>query len=440
MRIKVFREETTKEAMDKVKEEFGPDAVILHTKKYKKGGFLGYGSKHVVEVTAAIEDTPPRQRLLPPLPPLEPQEKEKEFLPQAKPVVPRQVLNNYKSSSALPPLEEQKEQDKKEEQLLQEAEKAAPEEAFAPLDAAKLSEEKSSVTAKEAEQEKHIKQLQHELDQMKIMLEHMVHDKAAKNEELSITTLKDALVKQEVEDIFIDEVLAALGQEKGLLPKESLEAKELLTEFIKSRMNGSCGIEIEQGKPKMVALIGATGVGKTTTLAKIASRFVLEQGLRAVLITADTYRISAVDQLKTYSDIIGLPLEVVYAPNELKKAIDRHRDKQLILIDTAGRSQHNDYQLNELHDLLSVNEGIEKHLVLSATTKYKDLIDIIRKFSFCAPDKIIFTKTDETCCIGMILNLLLKYPITLSYFTNGQSVPDDIFPASADNLAELLLR
>jgi len=158
------------------------------------------------------------------------------------------------------------------------------------------------------------------------------------------------------------------------------------------------------------------------------------------LITADTYRISAVEQLKTYSDIIGLPLEIVYSPAELKAAIDKHSDKQLILIDTAGRSQHNEFQLNELRDFLAVDHSIEKHLVLSATTKYKDAVDIIRKFSLCVPDKILFTKTDETSSIGLILNIAQQYALHLSYLTNGQSVPDDIFPARSKSLAEMLLR
>jgi flagellar biosynthesis protein FlhF len=187
-------------------------------------------------------------------------------------------------------------------------------------------------------------------------------------------------------------------------------------------------------------LIGATGVGKTTTLAKIAARFVLEKGVKAALITADTYRISAVEQLKTYSDIIGLPLEIVYSPDELKVAIHKHKDKDLVLIDTAGRSQHNDYQMKELQDFLSVDGRIEKHLVMSATTKERDAEDILEKFSVCKPDRVIFTKTDETGSVGLILNLLSKRDIAVSFLTNGQSVPDDIIPATPAELARLLLR
>ena len=191
---------------------------------------------------------------------------------------------------------------------------------------------------------------------------------------------------------------------------------------------------------RTVALIGATGVGKTTTLAKIAARFVLEKGVKAALITADTYRISAVEQLKTYSDIIGLPLEIVYTPQELKVALHKHRDKDLLLIDTAGRSQHNEYQMKELQEFLAVDKRIEKHLVMSATTKSRDAADILEKFSVCNPDRVIFTKTDETSSVGLILNLLRDKEIALSYLTNGQSVPDDIIPATPAQLAELLLR
>ena len=186
--------------------------------------------------------------------------------------------------------------------------------------------------------------------------------------------------------------------------------------------------------------MGTTGVGKTTTLAKIAAKFVLEQRTNVALITADTYRISAVEQLKTYSDILELPLEIVYNPQELASALERHRDKELILIDTAGRSQHNEYQLRELEEFLRVNPRIEKHLVISATTKYTDARHIINKFSQVEPDKIIFTKIDETASLGMIINLLRDKKYALSYLTTGQSVPDDIERASSDILTTLLFR
>ena len=170
------------------------------------------------------------------------------------------------------------------------------------------------------------------------------------------------------------------------------------------------------------------------------AKFVLEMQVSTALITADTYRISAVEQLKTYSDILGLPLEIVYSSDALQQAIKKHSDKKLILIDTAGRSQYNDFQMKELCDLLSGDSDIEKHLVLSSTTKNRDAEEILAKFGPCQPERVIFTKTDETSSLGLLLNLLYKRKIALSYVTNGQSVPDDIIPASFGKLADMLLR
>ena len=292
---------------------------------------------------------------------------------------------------------------------------------------------------KAQQQEKTIQQLQQELDQMKVMLERVMTEKMADSP--STISVRQALAEQEVDEEIIQNLLHSTSDMNLLLDKAAPAAQAYLADYFSQTIElPDEGIEIQAGETKIVALIGATGVGKTTTIAKIAAKFVLEKGISAALITADTYRISAVEQLKTYSDIIGLPLEIVYSPPELKTAIEKHRDKQLILIDTAGRSQHNEFQLQELKEFLAVEPAIEKHLVLSATTKYKDAVDILRNFAVCAPDKILFTKTDETSSIGLILNLVYQYPITLSYLTNGQSVPDDIFPAKSDSLAEMLLR
>ena len=132
-------------------------------------------------------------------------------------------------------------------------------------------------------------------------------------------------------------------------------------------------------------------------------------------------------------------MEIVYNPQELASAIERHRNKELILIDTAGRSQHNEYQMRELEEFLRVNPRIEKHLVISATTKYTDARQIMSKFSQVTPDKVIFTKVDETGSLGMIVNLLHDSKYSLSYITTGQSVPDDIERANSDILTNFLL-
>lgn len=419
MRIKVFKARTTKEAMARVKSELGLDAVILHTKRYRKGSFLGYKGKEMVEVTAAVEDMPKRQTKEVPLP--------KKVVEEQERFVPKNVLNRYKTDASLPDVKQEPkkvsaEPNKKKRVIKADDQKMQ----FADI-------------IQEDPQEKRIEQLQQELSQMKLMLEKVMVENAGSGS--NIISLKQALLEQEVNKDIVENIVGGTKDLSILLDKQNPETESYLSEYLEDALRISQeGIEIPAGQTKIVALIGATGVGKTTTVAKIAAKFVLEKGLSVALITADTYRISAVEQLKTYSDIIGLPLEIVYSPTELKTAVEKHRDKQLILIDTAGRSQHNEFQINELKEFLAVDPLIEKHLVLSATTKYKDAVDIIKKFSPCLPDRVLFTKTDETSSIGLIINLAQQYSIKLSYLTNGQSVPDDIIPAEPKSLAEMLLR
>lgn len=459
MRIKVFKAPTLKEAMAQVKLELGIDAVILHTKRYRKGGFLGYKSKEIVEVTAAIEDPEKKVRRSVVLPkPAEP------ILP---PAVPRNVLAQYKTAgtsriaapmvSAAAPVSvvspvpvssaEQAASLPKGNVPLQavEPEAARPRiikadqqvmPAFVPVQETDTPKEAATEPDSAVQTEK-IHALEEELVQMKDMLTRVMSQEVP---ESSVVTLRQALREQEVAEPVLKDMVSQMTAGAILADKSSSAAREALEKYLKKAIHVNEGISLENGKVKIVALIGATGVGKTTTLAKIAARFVLEKGVSMALITADTYRISAVEQLKTYSDIIGLPLEIVYSPEELKKAIHKYRNKQLILIDTAGRSQYNDYQMQELNELLAVEPDIEKHLVMSSTTKSRDALDILEKFSACQPDCVLFTKTDETSSLGIILNLLHEKKIALSYLTNGQSVPDDILPANVEALTELLLR
>ena len=482
MQIKVFKAATMKEAMEQVKETLGRDAVILHTKKYKDGGFLGYRSKEIVEVTAAVEEesafgTGKKRRSA-----SASKEKAKAAEPAQEtsavpPILPNAVLSQYKThgteqgvemaaqgageppqaSIQLPsfpsfgnPGEIAAEEDasvaepqpsriikaetlkprkKKKEKKTESEYTPKPEEGH-PL---MSPEEYEAASREDAEK---IQKLEDELAQMKALLAQVM----SKDQTEGHLSLQEALHQQDVDSAILDDMAARSGAGETLADMRSPEAKITLRNFLERVVKYSEGIQLKNNGSRIVALIGPTGVGKTTTLAKIAAGFVLEQGISAALITADTYRISAVEQLKTYSDIIGLPLETVYTPDELRMAIRKHSDKQLILIDTAGRSQHNEYQMKELKDLLRANSRIEKHLVLSATTKSQDAADILEKFSACKPERVIFTKVDETCSVGLILNLLYGKEITLSYLAYGQSVPDDITPASAEKLAELLLR
>lgn len=408
MIVKVFAAATMQEAMARVKSELGIDAVILHTKKVHKGGFLGYMGKEIVEVTAAIEEAPKARSTKPAF---------------NGPVVPKAMVRQY---AALPNPDQGNQLEEKSSASRQEAGIED-----------KSSKERMENKMNDPQAEK-ILYLQRELERMKTTLAKVMSESAERK--TGETSLYEALLENEVDDKIAQEIISGILDESILLNKDRPEAAAHLCDYFERVSRPASGIETEGDRPKIVALIGTTGVGKTTTIAKLAANFVLEKGCSVALITADTYRISAVEQLRTYSDIIGLPLEIVYSAMELKGAIDKHSDKDLILIDTAGRSQHNAFQLNELRDLLAAQADIEKYLVLSATTKYKDAVDIIRKFSLCAPDKLLFTKVDETSGIGMIVNLIHQYPVTLSYFTNGQSVPDDIAVMDARKLAELILR
>ena len=214
----------------------------------------------------------------------------------------------------------------------------------------------------------------------------------------------------------------------------------LLREQVYPFFQNAEGIVLRPGYCKVVALIGPTGVGKTTTVAKLAANFALREKYRVALITADTYRIAAVEQLRTYADLIGIPIEVVYTPPELRQALARHQDKQLVLIDTAGRSPANQPQMAELNALLAVDPGIEKQLVLSATTKFTECMHAVRRFQESNPQKYLFTKIDEACNLGTVFSLLVQAPKPLSYITTGQNVPDDIEPANPERLTSLVLR
>jgi len=190
---------------------------------------------------------------------------------------------------------------------------------------------------------------------------------------------------------------------------------------------------------KRIALVGPTGVGKTTTIAKIAARCVGTFHKSVALITIDTYRIAAVEQLKVYGEIMGLPVEVVLTPTQFKNALEHHRDKDVILIDTAGRSPKDTISIEELATFLTDELDIEKHLVLSATTRDVESIEAVSHFQKLNLDRTIFTKIDECSNLGVILNTQLNNPNPLSCITNGQRVPEDMLDIDGESVARLVI-
>ena len=186
--------------------------------------------------------------------------------------------------------------------------------------------------------------------------------------------------------------------------------------------------EKDDKKPKIVFFMGPTGVGKTTTIAKLSSKLMLEEKKKIAIFTADTYRIAAVEQIKTYANILTIPVEVVYETKDVEKFLPKYKDYDYILVDTAGRSHKKQEQVDDLKALFDAfsKYNILTYLVLSATTKYKDLQKITSLYKDISEYGLIFTKLDETDAIGNILNVKLDTGMPLAYISYGQNVPDDI--------------
>jgi flagellar biosynthesis protein FlhF len=244
------------------------------------------------------------------------------------------------------------------------------------------------------------------------------------------------------------EVPEALARRLARYVAERLEPEELrradlirdtLCEAVESCVPIAPPIAAVAGTRRVVALVGPTGVGKTTTVAKLAANFKLAHGLRPGLVTVDTYRIAAVEQLRTYAEIIDLPLAVANAPSEMRKAIDELGDVDLVLIDTAGRSPRDEVKIRELADFLAAAEPDEVHLVLSAVAGERSLRAAVDRFAVARADRLILTKLDEADGLGGVLSVLGHADRPVSYLTTGQAVPDDIEPADRARIARLIL-
>jgi flagellar biosynthesis protein FlhF len=249
------------------------------------------------------------------------------------------------------------------------------------------------------------------------------------------------LITNEVAEELAQDIMRTLHRE--LRPEYLTQEKyvrERLAEHIE-KLIPSSGPIIRKSTPgpHVLVLIGPTGVGKTTTLAKLAANLKLKERHRVGLITLDTYRIAAVDQLKRYADIIGSPLKVVGTPDELVDAMASMSAMDFVLIDTAGRSPNDVMKLGELKQTLASIEPDEVHLVLSSTSSPNCIDLAIQRFSDVRVDKIIFTKLDEAAHVGVVLNVIKKVNKSLSYVTTGQQVPMDIEVGHGRMLAKMIL-
>jgi flagellar biosynthesis protein FlhF len=245
------------------------------------------------------------------------------------------------------------------------------------------------------------------------------------------------LIEADVEEATARELIDLLGAEgRG---GSGFDSADRLRGLVTQQIQTTGPIRITPGERRLVALVGPTGVGKTTTVAKLAANFRLREKKRVGLITVDTYRVAAVEQLRTYADIIDLPMEVVATPREMREAVNRMTDLDLVLLDTAGRSPRDEVQIQELKSMLGEARADEVHLVLSSTAASKSLVKTAEQFAQVGATSLLLTKLDEAMSLGHLLTLFRNCPLPLSYLTTGQNVPDDIAVAASASLADQLL-
>ena len=245
------------------------------------------------------------------------------------------------------------------------------------------------------------------------------------------------------QDICEETALKLIGELKEELSPDVLEDKNRVRKSLVSKIERDLPlagpIDLTPGRPRIVAFVGPTGVGKTTTIAKLAVQYALDKKKKVAMVTIDTYRIAAVEQLKIYAKIIDLPFKPVSSPENLNQVLAEFADRDLVLIDTAGRSQRDQSQIREIGNFFKQSFPVEISLVMSITHKEDTLSAINQQFGFLPIDNVIFTKLDESYTYGSIINQLSKMKKPLSYLTTGQKVPEDIEIATKERIISLIL-
>jgi len=411
MRIKKFEGSTLQEALSKVKKDFGPEAVILHTKKYKKGGVFGVFGREMTEVTAGVDINVGRS---------------------SHTGAPQTAAYDYSSKTGNTP---------ENTEMLQQpySVKRSP----ASSDSASHKRSIEDITMRS-------ESFARELNEGKISAGPAGRVfKETSGAGQSNVTMKDGmgriqktLVDNGVEPELVFRILQNINSRLSDAQINNRQyAERFLFDYIANMVQVSGDIKPAPGNVKVVSFIGPTGVGKTTTIAKLAAKFALLEGKKVVMASADTYRIAAEAQLNKYGEIMGIPVEIVLTVSDFQKVINKHSDKDFIFFDTAGRSPRNKKHLSDLKDFLEVYSPMENHLVISAVTKYYDALSIINNFGRVPVHRLLFTKLDETKNYGTLLNLSVgSGGIPVSYLSIGQNVPDDIDIADPKAISRLVLK
>jgi flagellar biosynthesis protein FlhF len=462
--VRTFRAATMREALDLVRDELGADAVILHTRQVERRRLLPWRKPlEEVEITASLTlDVGPREPRKAQTRPAAP--KPAARVPVSKPAAPSAVGSRLDLTSA--PTESLEDLLSRSAAIARfapsrpvdspgrrrQANTAAPDssESRRPFDvqgpAARLNRftgRPIGNTATLGEEADPTAALSRRLDSIQKMLHDLGranqvprHDQVPAELFQVFTELIDAEVEEDVARDLIYK-LKRTATPTQLADADAVRA--LLTALVESEIRCREPIAPKPGRRRVVALVGATGVGKTTTIAKLAANFRLRSGIKLGLVTVDTYRVAAVEQLRTYAEIIDLPMKVVTNPLEMRRALDELAGLDLVLIDTAGRSPKDELQIQELKSLLAEAHVDEVHLVLSMTSSRQSLEAAADKFKAAGITAVILTKLDEASGMGAVMSLARRVELPISYLTAGQAVPDDIEPAHPRRIARLIL-
>ncbi len=451
MKLKTYQARTMSEALAKVKKDLGADAVILHTRTIRRGGVLGVGARPIIEITATPDTRAARVRSAgqPNSETVTPTgESLVRNVAMAQTAVKAYAASKTPSGADAKPGSAPPVRGKRMVMRGLETPESSPQ-------GAKSQSAASAPTSLDVPMPPEVRTdvaidvdpgLRREIEEIRAMVRSLVDrsDRSAFPEAPeALVSFYSHLVAQDVEEQLARELLSRAARNLGIRPGRRV-ANELvrmeLGKLVGDMLPIAAPLRLKsEGGPTVVALVGPTGVGKTTTIAKLAANMKLRERKSVGLVTIDSYRIAAVEQLKTYAQILKVPLVSVLTPDDLRAAIERMSSMDLILIDTAGRSQKDDPRIAELSAFLRAAAPDQVHLVLSSTSRERTTRDAIEKFRPLGVTQLIFTKVDEAVGLGVILNTLRRVNMRVSYLTTGQAVPDDIEVAGPRRLASLIL-
>lgn len=413
MIIKKFQANSETEAIMLAKADLGKEAIVMNIKTIKPKGIFSIFRKTQVEVTAAVDEVGDKEKQ---------GEKKQEGKASSQ--------FNAQIDEKLHPERKVQSADAKEAKELEDKLNSLAMLLEQQIESRKNDKGKKS-TEKNVKEEKKETVQESKTD---------VPEKASLKSK-SIDLIIEQLTNNEVSYQYAKQIMYEITSTGSIRTLDDMLACVYQKIILKLGQTKPISYEKNEKKPKVVFFMGPTGVGKTTTIAKLSSKLMLEEKKKIAIFTADTYRIAAVEQIKTYANILSIPVEVVYEAKDVKKLLPKYKSYDYIMVDTAGRSHKNKKQVDDLKTLFDAFStcSVQNYLVLSATTKYKDLQRITSLYEDISEYSLIFTKLDETDAMGNILNVKLDTGMPLAYISYGQNVPDDIEVMNPQIIAKQVL-